>query len=501
MIQRLLLAVGLFVPIAFAEPGGLWKGLRTGPYGAGFELRHTVDPTRNPDSNRPGTTMGIAIWYPASKPDPHSAFITQLEYHLLEYSKPLDFADQKAYLDEQAREMVAWRHIGIVPLTQKQALMTFSTSGRAVRNASHAKGKFPVVIILGGPWYLSTTAEFLASHGYFVVAPIHFQDARTEVPNSDFRWSIENSLRDAEWALAELCGDPAADLSSVTSLGHGGGGLQAMLLAMRNRQITAVANIDAGIFSSHTNPRQLPLYDPRLMRVPYLYVLTADTRRQSDQFSDFQKMRFSRRYEIVLQNPALRHHDLSNVGRAVSSALGIRGDPEPMVLKTFADVQNTLLNFIDANQHRTNVGLAQWLQHLSENADYAVTTQEATQPAPELYDVLAAMEQWTPDRLREAHQRDPDAEIFSEEDLLQILAAARLHDLRMAQNLVPIMLEVQPQSIQLLQLASAIAEASGDTVAARELTGRCLAISIPEEDWRAQTAHKDCRERLVRSVR
>ena len=37
-----------------------------------------------------------------------------------------------------------------------------------------------------------------------------------------------------------------ADLRSICAPGHGGGGMQAMLLAMRNRSITSVANIDAG---------------------------------------------------------------------------------------------------------------------------------------------------------------------------------------------------------------------------------------------------------------
>jgi len=32
-----------------------------------------------------------------------------------------------------------------------------------------------------------------------------------------------------------------------------------------------------------------------------------------------ERMRFSERYEVILQNPNLRHHDLSNVGRAVSA--------------------------------------------------------------------------------------------------------------------------------------------------------------------------------------
>jgi Chlorophyllase len=498
MLLRFTLLVCLVAQAASAEPGDLWKGLSRGPYNIGFQLKLTVDPTRNIDSKHPGTLLGIALWYPASQRSADAPAVSQLDYHLLEFSKPLEPSAKQAFIDEQAKAMVAWRHIGIVPLTVDQARATFSATGHAVRDAPRAVGKFPVVVILGGPWYLSTTAEFLASRGYLVVAPVHFQDARTEVPSNDFRSSIENSLCDAEWTLAELRHDPNADMSSVTSLGHGGGGLQALLLGMRDRQITAVANIDAAIFSSRTNPSELLFFDPRLMRVPYLYLLTADTRRQSDHYSDFEKMKFSRRYEVVLNNPDLRHHDLSNVGRAVSASLGIRGDPQSLVLKTYADIQTALINFLDANQHRDDAALAQWLRSLGQTSDYTVSTRDSIEPAPELFDVLDAIERWTPDRLRDAHQRDPEAEIFSEDGLLQLLSAARSKDVHLASSLVPVAAAIRPTSIQILERASAIAESAADLDSARDLATTCVAMKIDDRDWRAQTAQQNCRGRLGR---
>jgi hypothetical protein len=499
MFPRLVLLVCLVPPLARAEPGDLWKGLSPGPYGVGFQFSHTVDPTRNIDSKHPGTPFGLALWYPSSQPGPKATFVTQLEYRLLEFSRPLAPAARQAYADQQAQQMVAWRHIGIVPLTVEQARATLNATGRAVRGAPRVKGRFPVVIILGGPWYLATTAEFLASHGYLVLACVRFRDSRTEIPSSDFRWSIENSLRDAEWALTEFRQDPAADMKSVTSLGHGGGGLQALLLGMRNRQVTAVANIDAAIFSSRTNPAQFLFYNPSLLRVPYLNLLTADTRQHSDQYADFEKMRFSGRYEVILTNPDLRHHDLSSVGRGVSASLGIRGDPQPIVLQTYADVQTTILQFLEANQHPQTNAFAEWLQHLGQSPAYACTTREATQPAPELYDVLTEIDRWTPDRLREAYERDPDADAFSEDGLLLIMNVARTRDTHLAQSFVPLAIEIRPNSVQLLQLASAIEESSGESPNAQDLALRCLAISVQDGDWRSQAAQTQCRGIVAKS--
>lgn len=501
MLPRLLPLVCLLAQFALAEPGDLWKELPSGSYSVGFRFERTIDPTRTSDSTHVGTPLGLALWYPASQSSVDTAAVSQLDYHLLEFSRALDSSARQAFIDEQAAAMVAWRHIGIVPLTLDQARATFSTTGHAIRNASHATGKFPVVIILGGPWYLSTTAEFLASNGYLVVAPVRFLDARSEILSSDFRLSIENSLRDAEWALAELRHDPNADMNSVTALGHGGGGLQALLLGMRNRQISAVANIDAAIFSSRTNPAQLLCYDPRLMRVPYLYLLTSDTRRQSDQYSDFEKMKFSRRYEIILNNPDLRHHDLSNLGRAVSASLGIRGGQQAMVLRSYADLQITLLMFLNANQHHDSPAFARRLQSLGETHDYAVSTLDSIEPAPELYDVLNEIERWTPARLREAHQRDPEGEVFSEDGLLQILSAAGSHGNRQALNLVPFATGLRPGSIQILQRAGGIAESAADINLARDLATRCLALKNDGGDWRTQAAQQECRERLRRLSR
>ena len=498
MLARLLLVSALLAPLAAAEPGDLWKGLQPGDYGVGFRFQRTIDPTRNIDSVHAGTPLGLALWYPAARPGANATFVTQLDYRLLEFSKPLDASVTRDFVDAQASMMVAWRHVGIVPLTMDQARATFNATGQAVRDLAPAQGKFPVVVILGGPWYLSTTAEFLASHGYLVVACVHFQDQRNEVTASDFRWFVENSLRDAEWALSELRRDPAADFSNVTTLGHGGGGLQAMLLAMRDRQVTAVANIDSANFSTRTNPQQLVPYHPRLMRVPYLNILTADTRTQSDQYAEFDKMKFSRRYEVVLKNSGLRHHDLSNLGRAVSASLGIRGEPQNMVLKTYADLQAMLLEFLESNRHPSSSHITLWLQQLGSDAAYSVSVRDAVEAAPPLYDILTNIADWPPQRLREAWQRDAEAEAFTEDGLQQILNAARTHDRGLALGLVHFATEIQANSIQVLRAGSAVAESAGDSTTARELAGRCAAMEVPNDDWRAQAAHDECRERIKR---
>jgi hypothetical protein len=159
-----------------------------------------------------------------------------------------------------------------------------------------------------------------------------------------------------------------------------------------------------------------------------------------------------------------------------------------LVLKSYADVQTGVLKFLEANQHRDDAALVQWLTSLSRTSQYAVSTRSSIEPASALYHVLNAIESWTPDRLREAHQRDPEAELFSEDALLQLLNVARSRNIHQASDLIPFTTEMQPGSIRVLERVSAIAESASNIDAVRDLTNRCLAVKIDDNDWRAQAA-------------
>ena len=63
-----------------------------------------------------GSPLGLALWYPTASARRQPPVFTQLDYRLLEFSKPLDASAKRDNVDEEAGMMVAWRHIGIVPL-------------------------------------------------------------------------------------------------------------------------------------------------------------------------------------------------------------------------------------------------------------------------------------------------------------------------------------------------------------------------------------------------
>jgi hypothetical protein len=418
--------------------------------------------------------------------------MSQLDYRLLEFQEPLNAAAQAAFVQSQAEMMAGWRHVGIVPLTIDQATSALHAAGRAVRDAPRAAGTFPVVMLMGGTWYLSTTAEILASNGYLVIAPVRPQDDASEIPTMEFPWFVEKELGDAQWALSTVEHDPSADLSRVTALGHGAGGLMALLLCMRDRRIGAVVNIDAGNFSRRTNPRQLAFYHPRLLRAPYLYLARSETRRESDLFSEFENMRFSRRYEVILEDGRIRHHDLSDAGRAVSAPLGLRGEEASAVLRAYASVQDALLRFLAGGDP-----WQAWMRQYSGDPAWRVRAYDAVAPAPLTADVLTTLSEDTPAELAEARRRDPDAPVFNEDEIERILGDAKIAERPAVRTrLARLALEIHPKSVTVSDQAAAAFESAGDMAAAREANSRCLAVEASY--WRAQIAQCHCRQRVER---
>lgn len=492
----------LHVPSAGADADRTrLTGLRAGPHPVGFEVRAIVDPTRHVDSTSTGTPLGMALWYPAAARPNGSQALTTLDYRLLQFATPLGERERQMFEAEEAGALPVWRHVGIVELTDAQALASIRTAGIAVRDTPPRPGRYPVVVVLGGQYYLSTTAEFLASHGFIVVSAFRFSDRRNEVGTSEFSWYIENSVRDAEFALNALQDHPLADTTSVAAIGHGGGGIQAMLFAMRNRHVRSLVTIDASIFSSRSQTRSLPFYSPRLLRVPFLYIATSAAIAGQDQFEDFAAMKFSKRYEVVLKDADIRHHDLSDLGRAVTAPLQIRGAAQDVVQQTYADVHEMARRFLQvqaAGAPSEAAGFAAWVASAGETDRYAVTAHPRLEPAPTVVEIEQTLGPNTSALLRDAHVRDPEAPLFQAANLIRLVrkALARRDDAT-AIGLADFGAGIHPQSPQLMELKSQLLETSGHLEQARTVATACVAMPTGN-DWRASIAVRLCADRVRR---
>lgn len=509
-VRAMVLLVALTVSVssprsASGEPapnttGTRLAGIRPGPHAVGFEVRNGVDRSRRINRSDEGTRIGLAVWYPARAGATGQPAMSSMDYRLLASRKPMTAPEAKAYEEQETNVLVSWRHAGIVALSAEQASASLRTRGIAVSHAPALRGRFPVVMLMGGQYYLSTTAEILASHGCLVVAPFRFADQSNEIGTGDFSWYLENSVRDAEWALNEVRGFANADAGDVSTIGHGGGGLQAMLFAMRNRNVAKAVNIDAANFSTRSRLRELTFYSPRLMRASYLFVVTADTKKGLDLFDDFQQMHFSDRVEITLASPELRHHDLSDIGRAVTAPMGIRGEPQAEVEQAFADVQDMVVRFLaprSAPSSAQGRAFPEWLKTLPA-ARYSVAVRPGIEPAPTIVRVLETLDRNTPATLRLARQRDPQAPLFDSGNLIRIVETAiGRKDFTTALAVADFALELSPGSPLLQAYQSRVLEESGNRADALQSAAACAAKTAGN-DWEVAAAIAQCKERVAR---
>jgi hypothetical protein len=479
------------------------SGLAVGPHSVGFEFRTVVDPTRQVATTEAGTPIGIAVWYPATRPADDRP-LTTLDYRLLQFATPPGDRERQMFEADEAAALPVWRHIGIVEMTPDQAVASLHTGGMATRGAPRQAGRHPVVVVLGGAYYLSTTAELLASHGFLVVAPVRFADRANEVGTQAFSWYLENSVRDAEFALSMLRDDPHADTGMVSAIGHGGGGIQAMLFAMRNRRVRALVNIDAANFSARSGSRDLPFYSPRLLRVPYLYLATSATRASQDQFDDFHAMAFSQRYEVILQNPDVRHHDLSDLGRAVTEPLRIRGTSQQAIQQAYADVHEMILRFLREQAIVATPAAERfgpWIARAHAPGAYVVTAHPGVEPAPTVMAVEETLSERTPAMLRDAQARDRDAPLFQPANLARIARKAMAAQaFPTAAAIADFGATMHPTSPLFMELKSDALERSGAADQARMVASACAAMPAGD-DWRADVAIKRCVDRARRLSR
>ena len=198
-----------------------------------------------------------------------------------------------------------------------------------------------------------------------------------------FTWYIENSVRDAEWALNEIHSASARRPSARERDRPRRRRHDRDAVCDAEQERRRLVNIDSGNFSTRSEARALAFYDPRFMRVPYLFIATAETRKTQDLFDQFKAMTFSERFEVILDGSEIRHHDLSDYGRAVTAPMAIRGAPQADVQQRFVDVQEMAVRFLLERSGRPADGLrfTDWLKAQTA-ARYAVTVYPGSRPGP-----------------------------------------------------------------------------------------------------------------------
>lgn len=247
--------------------------LEKGPHDVGLRVVREYDHTRVfrdayddvsglPLSGERARPLQMLIWYPAEKG-----------------GNPLRYAD---YLETEASDTTFERDAGAVAsfmatrtgraeaaLGKEAAARVLAQPMWAVANAPPLAGKHPVVVygpgVGGAAHEAADLAEYLASHGYIVLASRSL-GTRSRRMNAD-RDGIASQMRDLHFLVAHARSMPEADTDRIAAAGWSWGGMVNLFAAASDGRIGAVVSLDGTREPEFT--RQIPRTH---LAVPWLYL-------------------------------------------------------------------------------------------------------------------------------------------------------------------------------------------------------------------------------------
>lgn len=232
----------------------------------------------------------------------------------------------------------------------------------AVRDVQPAGGRFPVVIYAPGAGgnadENADMCEFLASHGYLVLASTSM--AAHSLSFDTDHGEVSPQERDISFLIGYAQSLPQADMQHVGVIGFSWGGLAGMSATSKDNRITALVGLDA---SFRYFPQFVKQIAPEQIAVPLLFVsakaksiekLTKD--HFDTTFSLMNEMRYSDVYRILAE--PLKHGWMTSDG--------VRFDPDSEftdysraeVSVAHSWVMRYVRQFLDAHLKNKPTGLA-----------------------------------------------------------------------------------------------------------------------------------------------
>jgi dienelactone hydrolase len=241
-----------------------------GEFAVGVRFVRQYDKTRifKPDSasGERARPIQTAVWYPAAKGGTPLKYGAYMDLRGWEADFTLSPQDEAGIVNEWFKfaeaippAQMAWE--------RKRAMW-------AVRDAAPRTGQFPVVIYApgmnGDVFENADLAEYLASHGYIVIASpslgkqtraIQFDLEHAELQAADISFLIDyaRSL-------------PQADMARVSAMGYSFGGMSNVIAAARDKRITALICLDGSLRSSYTMISRATYAVPEEYKTPLLYL-------------------------------------------------------------------------------------------------------------------------------------------------------------------------------------------------------------------------------------
>ena len=296
--------------------------LEPGRYQVGFKHYLTYDSTRTYqrkadwNNKKIARPMPISVWYP-----------TQGELTNAQHLKVIDY--MQIYKEEQE-----WEHLPNAYILDwfdyentKAHQQHMQANTNAYLNAPMVGQGFPVIVYAPSLEASSienfALSEFLASHGYVVIASPSRGTYNRLMEKGKVR-NIETQARDISFLVQEINQYSQVDKTKIATMGYSLGGLSNVLAQMKNAQIKAIVSLDGSVRYNYKLLMQSPFADIAKVNVPFIHmaqkvipdeVLKADKINPTlnTEFKFFDALQYSKAYK-------LRFHDLTH---AYFSTLGV----------------------------------------------------------------------------------------------------------------------------------------------------------------------------------
>ncbi|WP_336516732.1 alpha/beta hydrolase family protein [Pollutibacter soli] len=336
-----------------AQSQVFYQQLPTGKYAVGFTIITLTDDTRieKPEYNYLGEKnegdrrkkVTIHLWYPAQAGTGSKGILYQdycYNNQISSTKENLDTKEKQERLADKRRTIENW----FGKVTDSIWTNLLNQQMLAVADASPLKQQFPLLVGMLRSLSTSLTNEMLASNGY-VVAMVR------ETGQGSLATSGSDNLTDMRFAMTFLLNKGMIDGNRIGTFGFSGSGFAQVLLAMNDYRIKAVADIESGIYMDrlYQSLAASNFYQPANLSVPFLHIFSKDLSKQEIFLSDFEnKTKFTTRYRLLLNQPALHHWDFAVEGYASCLFLNNRGDANQNIRRSFEISNLYLLNFFNA---------------------------------------------------------------------------------------------------------------------------------------------------------